>query len=136
MANYNLFKNIDPGAITADTASIRQKLTTSQSKLNSFSSSLSDGIWKAPSKATLKEAFSKIDSEVYQEIYDSLGRLDEAAGIISKYNDAKSAAETYKGYIANYNESIPDSVLQSWKNELSIKEGIMEECERQINGMR
>ncbi len=136
MANYNLFKNIDPGAITADTASIRQKITTSQSKLSSFSSSLSDGMWKAPSKATLKDAFSRIDSEVYKDILDSLAKLDQAAGIISKYNDAKSAAETYKGYIANYNESIPDSVLQSWKSNLSIKEGIMEECERQINGLK
>ncbi len=136
MANYNLFKNIDPGAITADTASIRQKITTSQSKLSSFSSSLSDGMWKAPSKATVKDAFSRIDSEVYKDILDSLAKLDQAAGIISKYNDAKSAAETYKGYIANYNESIPDSVLQSWKSNLSIKEGIMEECERQINGLK
>ncbi len=136
MANYDLFKNIDPGAITADTASIRQKITTSQSKLSSFSSSLSDGMWKAPSKATLKDAFSRIDSEVYKDILDSLAKLDQAAGIISKYNDAKSAAETYKGYIANYNESIPDSVLQSWKSNLSIKEGIMEECERQINGLK
>ena len=96
MANYNLFNNIDPGSITSATSSIHQKMTTNQSKLSSFSSSLSDGIWKAPSKATLKEAFSKINDEVYKDILDSLDTLDKAAAIISKYNDAKAAAEKAK----------------------------------------
>ncbi len=136
MANYNLFKNIDPGSITGATASIRQKITTNQSKLSSFSSSLSDGIWKAPSKATLQTAFSKINDEVYKDIISSLDTLDTAAGIISRYNDAKAAAETYQGYINNDDKEKPSPNLGQWKSELSIKEGIMEECERQINALK
>ena len=136
MANYNLFKNIDPSSITGATSSIRQKITSNQSKLSSFSSSLSDGMWKAPSKATLKEAFSKINDEVYKDIISSLDTLDQAAGIISKYFDAKTAAETYQGYINNDDKENPSPRLGEWKSNLSIKEGIMEECERQINGLK
>ena len=136
MANYNLFKNIDPSSITSATSSIRQKITTSKTKLSSFSSSLSDGIWKAPSKATLKDAFTRIDSEVYTDIINSLDALDQAAGIIAKYNDAKTAAETYRGYIDGDDKEKPSPNLSQWKSNLSIKEGIMEECERQINGIK
>ena len=136
MANYNLFKNIDTSSITSATSSLRQKLSSSQSKLNSFNSSLSDGMWKAPSKATLKEAFGKINDEVYKEITQSLEALDTAAGIISRYNDAKTAAETLKGYISNATDETSEASISSWKSELSIKEGIMEECERQINGLK
>lgn len=136
MANYNLFKNIDTGAITSATSSLRQKVTSSQTKLNALDGSLSDGIWKAPSKATLKDAFGRINSEVYTEILASLDALDSAAGIIAKYNDAKSAAETLKGYINNATDETSAASLSSWKSELSIKEGIMEDCEKQIAGLK
>ena len=136
MANYDLYKNINPGSVTSATSSLRQKVTTSQSKLDSFSGSLSDGMWKADSKATLKDAFSRIDSEVYADILAYLDKLDTAADLVSQYNDAKTAAETYKSYINSATDETPASDINSWKNSLATKEKIMEDCEAAINGLK
>ena len=136
MANYDLYKNIDPGSITSATSSLRQKITTNQTKLQSFDASLTDSMWKATCKATLKEAFGKIDGEVYPEILSALDNLDNAAGLVQQYNDAKEAALTYKGYIQNATEDTPESDLNSWRLNLEAKEKIMEDCEQKINALK
>ena len=136
MANYDLYKNIDPGSITSATSSLRQKLTTNQTKLQSFDSSLTDGMWKATSKATLKEALGKIDGEVYPNILSVLDSLDTAAGLITQYNDAKDAAIKYKGYISNATEETLESDINSWKLSLEAKEKIMDECESKISQLK
>ncbi len=136
MANYDLYKNIDPGSITSATSSFRQKLTTNQTKLQSFDSTLTDSMWKAACKATLKEALGKIDGEVYPNILDALSTLDTAAGLISEYNDAKQAALTYKGYLSNATEDTPESDISSWKLSLEAKEKIMDDCESKINALK
>ena len=136
MANYELYKNIDPGSITSATSSIRQKITTNQTKLQSFDASLTDSMWKAACKATLKEAFGKIDGEVYPEILAGLDALDTAAGLVEKYNAAKADALTYKGYLANATEDTPQSDINTWKLNLESKEQIMEDCESKINGLK
>ena len=136
MANYDLYKNIDPGSITSATSSIRQKLTTNQTKLQSFDSSLTDSMWKATCKATLKEAFGKIDGEVYPDLLASLDKLDSAAELIEEYNAAKADALTYKGYLANVTEDTPQSDINTWKLNLETKETIMEKCESSINALK
>ena len=136
MANYDLYKNIDPGSITSATSSLRQKLTTNQTKLQSFDSTLTDSMWKATSKATLKEALGKIDGEVYPNILSALDNLDTAAGLITQYNDAKEAAIKYKGYLSNATEDTLESDINSWKLNLEAKEKIMDDCETKINGLK
>ena len=136
MANYDLYKNIDPGSITSATSSLRQKLQTNQTKLQSFDSSLTDSMWKAACKATLKEAFGKIDGEVYSDLMAGLNNLDTAAGLIQQYNDAKNDALTYKGYINNATDETSESEINSWRLKLEAKEKIMEECESKVNALK
>ena len=135
MANYNLYKNIDPGSLKSAASSLSQKLKTSQSKLSTFDSSLSDGIWKANAKATLKEAFGKIDSEVYKSLLDDLGKAETIAGLIEKYNAARSKAETYNSYLSSATKETPQSSIDEWQRNKLAEEQIMDDCESQINGL-
>ena len=135
MANYNLYKNINPGNITSATSSLRSKLTPAQTKLSSFQSSLNDNIWKAKSKSTLLTAFKTIDGEVYKEVLDNLSKLDEAAGYIKEYNDAKKIALQYKEKLAGATEKTPQSDISSWQSEVSKQEGIMDSAESKVNGL-
>ena len=135
MANYNLYDNIDPGSLSSAASSLSQKLKTSQSKLTTFNSSLSDGIWKAPAKATLKEAFGKIDSEVYTNLLADLAKAETISGLISKYKTARDNALKYDGYLKSATKDTPASDISSWESSKAAEERIMEDCESQINGL-
>ena len=129
MANYNLYNNIDPGSLSSAASSLSQKLKTSQSKLTTFNSSLSDGIWKAPAKATLK------DSEVYTNLLADLGKAETISGLISKYKTARDNALKYDGYLKSATKDTPASDISSWESSKAAEERIMEDCESQINGL-
>jgi len=135
MANYNLYKNINPGSLRSAASSLKQKLTTSQSKLKTFNSSLNDSIWKATAKGTLKEACNKIDSEVYSDLINNLGKLDEVASNVEKYNNARDKALTYKSYLDSATKDTPESSIDSWRSSLNSEERTMESCEQAINSL-
>ncbi len=135
MANYNLYKNIDPGSLSSAASSAKQKLSTHKTKLTTYNSSLNDSIWKAPAKATIKEAFGKIDSEVYTDLDTNLGKLTQIASQIEKYNTARDKALAYKGYLDSATKDTPSSSIDSWKRGLSEQEGIMDSCEQAINNL-
>ncbi len=135
MANYNLYKNIDPSSLSSAASSAKQKLSTHKTKLTTYNSSLNDSIWKAPAKATIKEAFGKIDSEVYTDLDTNLGKLTQIASQIEKYNTARDKALAYKGYLDSATKDTPSSSIDSWKRGLSEQEGIMDSCEQAINNL-
>lgn len=132
---YSHYSNVDPGSITSATASLRSKVRTAQSKLSSFKSSLSDGVWKANAKETLFTAFNTLDTEVYKEILDKLSKADEVASNISKYKTAKSNAEIYLSNLRNSNQNTPQSSINSWRSSLQAEEQKMKDCVATINSL-
>ena len=110
---YNHYKGVEPDSITSATSSLRQKVESSRSKLNTFKTSLTDSVWKASAKETLFKAFETLDGEVYKDILDKLSKADEIAGYISKYNDAKSRAEGYLNNLNNSTKDTPQSSINS-----------------------
>lgn len=132
MANYNLYKNISPGSITAATASLRQSLNPAKTKLGTFQTSLNDKIWKAKSKETLLTAFKTINSDVYTEVETALSNLDTAAGYISTYIAARNQALQIKSQISSAPADSDKSALYS---ALEVQEGIMDDSESNVNSL-
>ncbi|MBQ4030646.1 MAG: hypothetical protein II625_02715 [Bacilli bacterium] len=132
---YNHYNGVDPGSITSATQSLRSKVKTAQTKLSSFKSSLSDGVWKANAKETLFTAFETLDTEVYKEILDKLSKADEVASNISKYNTAKSNAEIYLSNIRGANKDTPQSTVDSWRSSQQAEEQKMRDAIATINGL-
>ncbi len=132
---YNHYNGVEPGSITSATASLRQKVQTSKSKLSSFQSSLSDDIWKASAKQTLLTAFKTIDGEVCTDILDKLDKADQIAGYITQYNEAKEQANGYSESLRGSTKDTPQSSIDSWRQGLSSAEQTMRDCVSNINGL-
>ncbi len=135
MANYDLYKNIDPSSLRSAASSLKDKFTSSQSKLTTFDSSLKDSIWKAGAKATLQEAFKKMNEDVYKDLLKNLSNASEIAGYIDIYNVARENAKTYKGYLSSVNEDTSQESINTWTNGLAREEAKMDECEAKINSL-
>ena len=135
MANYNLYKNVKPDSMRSAASSLRQKLNTAKSKLETFKTSLSDDVWKAGAKETLFTAFTTLDSEVYQEILSKLDTADSIADQVDAYNTARDNANTYRDNLNSATDKTPQSSITSWQNGLAAEERKMEQCESTINGL-
>jgi hypothetical protein len=132
---YNHYKGVDPDSITSAAESLKKKVESSRSKLNSFKTSLSDSVWKASAKETLFKAFETLDSEVYEDILNKLGKAEEVAGYITKYNNAKSKAEGYLDNLNNSTKDTPQSSIDTWRSNLTDQEDLMRQYVSSINNL-
>ena len=132
---YGHYKGVEPGNITSATASLRTKVEQIRTKLGSLKTSLSDDIWKATAKSTLITAFDQIDSEVCEDILTKLDNADEIAGLVEKYNTAKSEAESYSSKLNSSTNQTPQTDKDSWSAGLQSQEKIMSECISSISGL-
>jgi hypothetical protein len=132
MANYGLYKNINPSSITSAVSSLKSQLSPTKQQLADIKSGLSDGVWKVNAKNTLFTALDKINSEVYKEIYDNLDNLSTIANLISEYKTAETNANTYKEYLASATNKTPQSTIDGWRRSLASYEQTMDSKEASI----
>ncbi len=132
---YNHYNGVEPGSITSATASLKSKVEQLKSKVSTLKTSLSDDVWKAGAKATLLEAFDKIEGEVCEDILSKLANADEIAGLVEKYNTAKEKAEGYSSDLASSTKETPQKSIDDWRDGLKAEEQIMRDCVSTINGL-
>ena len=132
---YNHYKGVEPGSITGATSSLRTKVTQIRTKLGTLKSSLSDDVWKAGAKATLLEAFEKIDGEVCEDIIKKLDNADKIAEYVQTYNEAKANAEEYSNKLSSSNSDTEQSSIDTWREGLKSEEDIMRDCVSNISGL-
>ena len=132
---YNHYKGVEPGSITSATASLKSKVEQLKSKVSSLKTSLSDDVWKAGAKATLLEAFDKIEGEVCEDILSKLANADEIAGLVEKYNTAKEKAEDYSSSLNSPDDDTSEETINTWRQGKKDQEQIMRDCVSEINGL-
>ena len=132
MANYGLYKNINPSSITSAVSSLKSQLSPTKQQLTEIKIGLTDGVWKVNAKATFFTALDKINSEVYKEIDDNLNNLSEIATLIGEYKTAETNANTMKNNISNATEKTPQSTINGWRQSLANYERTMTEKEASI----
>lgn len=136
MANYGLYKNIDPDTLSSAASSIKEDASSRVKAITNLNNSLSDGIWKCNAKNTLKEGLNKINGEVMSDINSSLTDLVTVAGYIKSYKSAEQKANGIKNTLASTpNTEENASTISSLKSNLTIAEGEMEKCESQVREM-
>lgn len=135
MANYGLYKNIEPSSIVSATSSLRKKVNTTVSNVTSLKGSLTDSVWKAGAKQTLFTAFDKINDEVAKQLLDKLSNADTIADAIAKYKAAEHNALEYAKALEFATEKTPASEISSWREGLRESEDTMNESERTVNGL-
>lgn len=136
MANYGLYKNIDPATLSSDAAAILENISRSGKSINDLNNSLSDSIWKCGAKSTLKEGLSKISGVVLTDITTSINNLVTVAGYISSYKEAEQQALNIKSSLAN-TPNTPENAgtISALQSDLSIAETNMNTYEGKVKGM-
>lgn len=136
---YGKYADINEGTLSSDASSLLSKLSSSKSELNSFQGTLTDDIWKAGAKATLFEAFGKLNSEVYANLEADLGKIVSIAGEIGKYKTAEGNAKTQQGYIdeAESNKAAalrtnPNANVSRYDSAITRANGLKQKYEKEM----
>ena len=131
MANYNLYDDIDTGAISSAITSLNTKLQKVSTNVTTTQSAFTDSVWKATAKQTLFTAFNTINTEVIQDIKDYLSDLESIVGYIGDYRTARSNAKTASSNI------VPNGKDNTyWNGVLSSAETAMDTAEKNINALK
>lgn len=133
MANYNLYNGINTNEIKTKAKDLKDQVDRAKGNLSSFESSLSDSIWKASSKDTLKKAFKTLNEDVTKEITDALNTAITVAGYIDDYNEAKKNAEDYISKLKSADSEKDAASIPGWESALAEAEANMDTAESNVN---
>ena len=128
MATYGLYTGINEGSLQSAASSLRGKIASNKSELDSFKGTLTDDIWKANAKQTLITGYDKLSGEVYAEIENKLGSIEAVCTAIKNYKTAEASAKVAK---SNIESGALDPLGQNQKT-LSECEKIMEDSEQTV----
>lgn len=131
MAKYGLYANVNTATLRSEASSLKSKLQTSKNELESFKGTLTDDIWKANAKTTLINAYTKIDTDIYNNLINKLAKIEEYAALVDAYKRYEAAARTNRSKL-----SIPNLDKTSINNlnaAIYEQEQAMDNYENKIN---
>jgi len=136
MVTYNKYSSVDSGTIESDVSKIKTILASEKTKLTTLSESLTDDIYKADSKATLKEGFNKI-KEAIEELESQLDGATSIASNVTKYKSAQNAigSEPTKYEKNGLGGQTETQAHKNWVSNKTAQEAKMEEAIEAINGI-
>ena len=141
MANYNLYDDIDESKLLSLTDTLTKDISTNQSELTEFSDSLSEDMWKASAKETLKAGYTKLD-EVFTELSNEVEKVQQACNAITEYKQARAQALDYQKTIDQLSKNVDNKGKLINLSDIQISEGLksacertMEECEDKVKGI-
>jgi len=133
MAEYGKYTEYNEEEMKSKATDLKNKISTAKGELSSFESTLSDDIWKASSKDTLKKAFQTLNDDVNTEINAALDKITTVANYIGDYKKAESRAKEIKQSITTAKSTNPDADTSALESELSVEEGKMETAVSNVN---
>jgi len=132
--SYDMYNGIDTSSVSSISSNAKSEINSLKSKIDTFSSSLSDDIWIASSKSKLTSALSKIDSEILSKLESTFNDIDSALSAINDYNSNREAALKNKE-ILNENKNKENVDLTSVENAIEEQEKAMQNAINKVNGI-
>lgn len=113
------FKNVSASSLKQAVNACKNSIDYGTSKY--ILNNLSNNVWEAESKNTLKNALKKLIDTRYKELEDYLNKCSEVVKLIEQYKEVEEKIEECDSSIANYQAKIDKAHRNAYK--YKVKEG-------------